>query len=161
MIRSATNSDEDAITALVFDVLHDYGLDPDPSTTDADLNNIEGHYISSGGCFDVLEDSSGNIIGSVGLYPIENGVCELRKMYVHPGHRGKGLGKKLLEHALHKAGELGFSCIVLETASVLKEAIHLYKKYGFEPYEADHLSERCDQAYIRRLDVEQIAEGDE
>lgn len=39
-----------------------------------------------------------------------------------------------------------YEVIVLETASPLKEAIGLYKQYGFEEFEADHLAARCDQA---------------
>ena len=157
MIRSATHSDEEEIEQLVFDVLRDYGLKPDPKTTDADLADIEKYYMKNGGCFDVLEDSEGKIIGTVGLYSMKNGMCELRKMYLHPNYRGRGMGKKLLEHAIKRAEELGFVSIVLETATVLKEAISLYEKYGFEPYPTDHLSERCDQAFIKILKAEPVA----
>jgi len=57
----------------------------------------------------------------------------------------------LLEDALAKARQLGFARITLETASVLKEAIRLYESYGFKPYTPDHLSRRCDQAYVLDL----------
>ena len=82
---------------------------------------------------------------------MKSGLCELRKMYLHPEERGKGIGKRLLEHALFKAKELGFKKVMLETASELKEAIGLYRKYGFEPFEAEHLSTRCDQAFIKKF----------
>ena len=77
--------------------------------------------------------------------------CELRKMYLHRDYRGKGHGKRLLEHALAEARRLGFKTITLETASVLTEAILLYERYGFHPYQPPHLSPRCDQAYILEL----------
>ncbi len=51
----------------------------------------------------------------------------------------------LLEDALLRARELGYQAISLETASVLQEAISLYRKYGFEPYEPERLSPRCDK----------------
>lgn len=57
----------------------------------------------------------------------------------------------LLEDALRRASALGFRAVRLETATVLKEAIHLYEKYGFEPHETAHLSPRCDQAYRKIL----------
>jgi hypothetical protein len=41
--------------------------------------------------------------------------------------------------------------MVLETSSVLKEAIRLYTRFGFAPFQSDHLSGRCDQAYILHL----------
>jgi hypothetical protein len=41
--------------------------------------------------------------------------------------------------------------MVLETATVLTEAIALYRRYGFEPYQAAHVSSRCDQTYALDL----------
>ncbi|OHB80176.1 MAG: hypothetical protein A2Z25_02330 [Planctomycetes bacterium RBG_16_55_9] len=82
---------------------------------------------------------------------MEEHTCELRKMYLHKAYRGKGLGRCLLEDALTRAKQLGFKTMVLETASVLKEAISLYKSYGFVEYTPDHLSSRCDQAYSLTL----------
>ena len=73
-------------------------------------------------------------------------------MYLAESMRGKGAGKLLLEHAIKRARELGFSLMWLETAEVLKEAVNLYQKYGFAPYEADHQSCRCDFALAKKLD---------
>ena len=72
-------------------------------------------------------------------------------MYMRRDSRGKGLGRRLLEDALTRARESGFRRITLETASVLKEAIGLYESYGFVPYRPEHLSARCDQAYVLDL----------
>jgi putative acetyltransferase len=138
---------------MVYGVLIEYGLQPDPGATDADLGDIEQSYFERGGAFFVLEDRDGSIVGAYGLYPVENKTCELRKMYLHRSHRGKGLGKFLLDSALAQAKKLGFTKVTLETASVLKEAIALYESYGFVEYKPDHMSRRCDQAYS--LDLEQ------
>ena len=146
--------DREAITDLVYGVLKEYGLQPDPAATDADLDDIERSYFARGGAFLVLEDQSGSVIGAYGLYPIDNQTCELRKMYLHKSQRGKGLGKLLLDSALTQARELGFTRVTLETASVLKEAIALYESYGFKKYQPDHMSERCDQAYVLELTIE-------
>jgi len=150
-LRQASNKDREEVTRLVYGVLKEYGLEPDPGATDADLADIEQSYFTRGGTFLVLEDQDGSIIGAYGLYPIENQTCELRKMYLHKPHRGKGLGKLLLDSALAEARKAGFGRMTLETASVLKEAIALYESYGFVEYEPDHLSTRCDQAYFLQL----------
>jgi putative acetyltransferase len=150
-LRPATNTDCEHIANLVFGVLREYGLKPDPASTDADVKDIESSYFSRGGIFLVLEAQDGSIIGAYGLYPLEEQRCELRKMYLHKAYRGRGLGKLLLDDALSKARQLGFRKIVLETASVLKEAIALYKSYGFVEYTPEHLSSRCDQAYWLEL----------
>jgi putative acetyltransferase len=150
-LRRANNADCPKITDLVFNVLQDYNLKPDPESTDVDLKDIEHSYFRHGGAFYVLEEDDGSIVGAYGLYPIDKTTCELRKMYLHKSLRGKGLGKILLESALAEARRMGFRKMTLETASVLKEAISLYKSYGFVEYEPDHLSSRCDHAFVLEL----------
>jgi putative acetyltransferase len=145
-IREAKNSDSKDIKKLIFSVLHEYGLQSDPFSTDKDLDDIEGFYNINGGFLGVVEENH-VIVATVGIIKVDNSTCELRKMYLYPNQRGKGLGKKLLEFSLSKAKELKFNRMILETAGPLKEAISLYKKYGFSEYKPNHLSERCDQAF--------------
>jgi len=150
-LRLANNKDCDKIASLVYSILEEYNLKPDPACTDADLKDIEQSYFEKGGTFYVLEEKSGSIVGAYGLHPVESRTCELRKMYLHRSCRGKGLGKFLMESALSEARQLGFKRMTLETASVLKEAIALYKSYGFVEYGPGRLSSRCDQAYKLEL----------
>ena len=139
------------MSSLVFSVLREYGLSPDPEGTDADLRDLEGHYAARGGSFDVLVDPAGEILGCVGLLPVDATTCELRKMYLTPDVRGRGLGRCLLDHALARARELGFRRVVLETNTVLVEAIALYRSQGFSPYRAEHVSARCNETYALDL----------
>lgn len=150
-LRPADNKDCENLTRLVYGVLKEYGLKPDPACTDDDIKDIESSYFNRGGTFHVLEAEDSSIIGAYGLYPMDGRTCELRKMYLDKAHRGKGLGKFLLEDALSKAKQCGFERMILETASVLKEAIALYKSYGFIEYNPPHMSNRCDQAYLLEL----------
>ena len=151
-LRLANNKDCVKVTELVYGVLKEYDLKPDPGATDIDLKDIEQSYFERGGAFYVLEEKDGSTIASYGLYLIDEATCELRKMYLHSSYRSKGLGKLLLEDALAKARQIGFKKMTLETASVLKEAISLYKSYGFVEYEPEHLSSRCDQAFMLELE---------
>lgn len=151
VIRPATNRDSERIIALVFSVLSEYGLPPDPGSKDADLKDIEGNYIRAGGVFEVIEDRQGKLLGTYGLYPLDQETCELRKMYFVPQIRGKGLGRRILERAVDHARRLHYRSIVLETHSALKEAIRLYTKFGFVPTEMKHMSERVDQAFMLKL----------
>jgi putative acetyltransferase len=151
VIRIATNRDRERVVALVFRVLSEYDLPPDPESKDSDLNDIEESYIHSGGVFELIEDKEGNLLGTYGLYPLDKDTCELRKMYFVPQIRGRGLGRLVLERAVAHARRLGFKAIVLETISVLKKAIRLYTRFGFVPIETTHKSARVDQAYILRL----------
>ena len=151
IFRPATNADRSEIEDLVFSVLRSYGLEPSPDSTDADLADIEANYFSLGGAFDVLTDESGVIVGTVAVHHTEGSLCELRKMYLSPSCRGQGLGRRMMEHALTRAKELGFQQMWLETAESLKEAHGLYTKFGFSEFTGPHKSDRCDFALIRDL----------
>lgn len=134
-----------AVKNVVFNVLREYGLEP--SKIDFCLEDVETHYLNNKGYFVVLLDADQTVVGTGGLYRIDDQNAELRKMYLLADHRGKGLGKLLLNTLLDKARTLGYERIELETASVLMEAIGLYKKHGFQAFYPDHIADRCDQAY--------------
>lgn len=149
--RRALNRDQPEIQNLIFSILREYRLDPDPASTDADLSDIEEFYFSQNGWFEVVFNSKGELIGTWGLVQLDDDTCELRKMYLRSRARGSGAGKFLLEQALIKANEFGYKSVELETASVLKEAIGLYEKYGFRPFEKRIETERCDQCFRLNL----------
>jgi len=149
-MRDYRPGDEDAVFRIVEDVLAGYGLSTNPQKTDADLRNIQVSYLSDGGAFRILE-CDGQIAGSYGLYPVTHQRCELRKMYLLPELKGRGLGKKMMEDALRVAKDMGFVEMTLETNSRLKEALGLYKKHGFMQFTPSHLSDRCDLAMRKAL----------
>jgi N-acetylglutamate synthase-like GNAT family acetyltransferase len=150
IIRSASNNDCERVQALVFGVLREYDLAPDLDGTDRDIADIEAHYQERGGIFEVIEDCRGNLLGTCGLYPLNADTIELRKMYFAKSLRGRGIGKKTLERMIEQARARGFKKIYLETASVLKEAVALYEKFGFQPTDEKH-TPRCDAAFT--LDI--------
>ncbi len=150
-LRPATNADGEAVQSLIFSVLEEYGLEPDPAVTDRDLFDLEGTYFQQGGYFGVVEDGDGIIVATVGLLKVDPQTCELRKMYALPSARGQGLGRYLLDSALIMARTWQCHRVVLETASVLKEAIGLYQHYGFKPYFPPHITCRCDMAMMLEL----------
>ena len=150
-VRPATNADCEKVQNLVFGVLREFGLEPETGGTDADLSDIETYYIKSGGLFEILEDANGNLLGTIGLFPLNDETVELRKMYFDKELRGRGFGKKTLERMIEKARELKFKTIYLETASILKAAVGLYEKYGFKPTPDGMHSKRCDAAYFLDL----------
>jgi putative acetyltransferase len=152
-IRSATNHDVESIRSLVLGVLAEYRLEPDLDGTDLDIADIQANYIERGGVFEVVEDQNGKIVGTIGLFPLDDITIELRKMYFDPEIRGLGLGKELLQKMLQKAKDLGYLRVYLETASVLKQAVHLYEQAGFRPVAEKH-TPRCDQAYVLDLYIQ-------
>jgi len=150
LFRRANPDDGPAVRDLVFSILRERGLSTD-AHTDADLEDLYGHYFATGGDFRVLTTEAGEIVGSIGLKPVDKRTIELRKMYLRPEHRGHHHGKRMLEWAITRSRELGYKRITLETAAVLKEAISLYTSHGFKPYDGEKCSSRCDQTYELEL----------
>jgi putative acetyltransferase len=150
-IRMATNQDAERVRAVVFSVLEEFGLAPDPAGTDADLFDIEASYLAPGGMFEVAEAADGALAGTVGFVPLDDETCELRKMYLLPQARGCGLGRLLLTRAIERARAAGLKRMVLDTHSALADARRLYIRNGFTPITPAHLSGRCNQAYALNL----------
>ena len=90
------------------------------------------------------------MLGTYGLFPLNDITCELRKMYFLREIRGRGLGREVLERAVEHA-RLGFKTMVLKTISVLKRAIQVYKRFGFVPTTMDHPNARADQRFVLNL----------
>ncbi len=148
-LRPANKGDDAAIKALIYRILREYGLEPDPEGTDQGLENRAEFFT----LFDVVEDRDrdGAIIATVGLVRKSQKVCELVKMFADRSYRGRGLGRFLLDHAMDRARALGFSRMELETASQLVEAIGLYRQAGFEELPARPEAARCDKVMAKTL----------
>jgi putative acetyltransferase len=70
-------------------------------------------------------------VGCVALIPLGQGVYELSKMAVSPPLRGRGLGRRLLLHAIAQARLLGATSLFLGSNTRLADAVHLYESVGF------------------------------
>ncbi len=72
------------------------------------------------------------------LKPISAEVAEVKRMYVRPQARGRGVGRALIEALLVQARELGYTSVRLDSAGFMTAAHALYRSVGFadcEPYE--------------------------
>jgi N-acetylglutamate synthase-like GNAT family acetyltransferase len=145
-LRNASNQDAQEATSFIERILSDYGLSMELEGHDSDLRDIEATYFVAGGSFEILEDADGKIIGLVAVRPKDRITCELRRLYLAPNLRGKGLGARLLQHALVNARRSGFMKMELVTATALKEAISLYARFCFEAAKAV-CGSCCDQAF--------------
>ncbi len=108
-----------------------------------ELETLHQVYVPPMGCIILAKDHS-QVLGCIALKPIGEGVCEMKRLYVRPGARGKSLGKKLVEELIDFAKKVGYKTMKLDTISSLKEAINLYQSKGFvktEPYVYNPLSD--------------------
>jgi N-acetylglutamate synthase-like GNAT family acetyltransferase len=149
-LRRATNADMPAVWSLISSVLQSYGITTNQATTDKDLVDIEANYWDRKGAFFVLLEGQA-VIGTAALHHETDAVCELCRMYLAPQYRGQGLGRRLLELCVREARERGFEEICLKTASVLVEAISLYKRAGFTVVKGAEAGGNCDLVMRRSL----------
>ncbi|MEO6731199.1 MAG: GNAT family N-acetyltransferase [Ferruginibacter sp.] len=79
----------------------------------------------------ILVKAQSVFIGCVAIRKIDEGTCELKRMYIKPGYQKMGIGKSVLNKALQLAKECNYSKVKLDTLSEMASAIHLYKQAGF------------------------------
>ncbi len=152
LIRPITEGDVEGAVAVVRDTLAEYGLELGVgSETDSDVARLPGSYTTRGGRFLVAVDEAGAVVGTAGVFPLEPGVYELRKMYLRPAARGHGLGARLFEACLAFCREQGARQLVLDTRENMTEAIAFYERRGFVRDDAQKRGSRCTRGY--RLDL--------
>ena len=151
VIRDWQTGDRISASEVIHSVLIDYGLPWESTGADRDVIEVEECYLTTGGEFWVIEKQN-TIVGTSAYYPILRGknAVEIRKMYLLPIARGKGLGRYLLQELESAIALRNFDQIWIETASVLAEAVQLYETSGYLPAEGVE-TPRCDRVYFKNL----------
>jgi GNAT superfamily N-acetyltransferase len=71
------------------------------------------------------------VAGCVLLAPADDGIAEVRRLYVRPALRGQGIGYALMQAAMEHARKPGHHTVRLETLAAMHEAVALYRRLGF------------------------------
>lgn len=95
------------------------------------LGNPETYIINPGGhIFFALENEK--IVGTVALMPYEKNCYELTKMAVDPKERGRKIGQQMIKYCIDFSKKQEISKLILYSNTILENAIHIYRKYGFK-----------------------------
>jgi GNAT superfamily N-acetyltransferase len=103
-------------------------------------------FVEPHGVFLLLRDDDGRAVGCGGIARFDDMRGEVKRMYVVPEARGRGLGRRLLDELEAQARRIGYASVVLETGDRQQEAVGLYESTGYEripcypPYDTRALS---------------------
>ena len=136
---AAAAAEEDFITAkqLFAEYAESLPFDLGFQDFDQELESFPGKYEQPDGCL-LLARIDGAVAGVVGLRPLDDGACEMKRLYLRPAYRGIGLGKDLAVAVIAEARQRGYRAMRLDTlGDTMQAAISVYKKLGFreiDPY---------------------------
>jgi ribosomal protein S18 acetylase RimI-like enzyme len=136
IIRRYRYSDFEGVIKLNQLGLIQMGVSQDRPDLDEDLNNIDGIYLKSKGEFLIVKHHR-KVIGMGALQNVDNYTAVIKRMRVHPDFQRKGYGQAILDKLTHKAKELGYKSLRLDTLSSNVLAQQLYKKNDFIEYKRE------------------------
>lgn len=133
----ATDDDITALTTLVRDYIAwaitlEEGSEAAPTfeRLEEELRDLPGPYAPPTGLF-LLATHDGRPAGCVAMLRHNARTCELRRLYVDPSFRGRGLGRELVATLLREAGRGGYSRMILDSHVSMRGAHALYESLGF------------------------------
>jgi ribosomal protein S18 acetylase RimI-like enzyme len=110
---------------------------------DKELAELPGDYVPPSGRL-LLAEYQHHLAGCVALHKLEDSICEMKRLYLRPQFRGKGLGRALADRILGEARQIGYERIRLDTVEpVMKDAVAMYRRLGFReiaPYCANPIA---------------------
>ncbi|HEX3345323.1 MAG TPA: GNAT family N-acetyltransferase [Polyangiaceae bacterium] len=129
-VRDLEPADVPAVTALVVEVLAEFGFTAKVGGVAEDLRAVRERYGAGEAGFWVAE-REGVVVGTVAIRPKEGRTCELKRLYLRPSERGSGLGQRLYDHAETFARRAGYERVWLDSSRRFARAHRLYRRNGF------------------------------
>jgi putative acetyltransferase len=99
---------------------------------DQELATLPGDYAPPSGRL-LLAECEGQLAGCVALHKLDADICEMKRLYLRPRFRGKGLGRLLADRIITEARQIGYQRMRLDTVEpVMKDAVAMYRRIGFQ-----------------------------
>jgi ribosomal protein S18 acetylase RimI-like enzyme len=131
-IRHAeSEKDLTEIGELFLEYAKSLGFDLSFQNFEEELVDLPGDYSPPEGCL-LAAVEGGQFAGCVALRQFEEGICEMKRLYVRPAYRGRGIGRSLAVSVIEEARKIGYLKMRLDTVPAMKQAIPLYFSLGFK-----------------------------
>jgi GNAT superfamily N-acetyltransferase len=128
---------------LFLEYAQSLGVDLCFQNFEQELAGLPGHYAPPSGRL-FLAEYDGQLAGCAALRQWQPGVCEMKRLYLRPSFRGKGLGRVIAETIIAQARNAGYQHMRLDTIEpIMKDAVEMYRKLGFKeiaPYRANPIA---------------------
>jgi ribosomal protein S18 acetylase RimI-like enzyme len=128
--RAESPADIAAVRALFLEYARSLGFSLCFQGFDRELAALPGAYAPPRGRL-LLATLGNEVAGCVGLQPLDGERCEMRRLYLRPDFRRRGVGRRLAETAVAEARAIGYRRIALETLESMHAARSLYASLGF------------------------------
>jgi ribosomal protein S18 acetylase RimI-like enzyme len=137
VFQANTQEDIDQARALFLEYAAGLGISLCFQNFDRELANLPGDYAPPEGRL-LLATEDDQLAGCIALRKLSDGICEMKRLFIRPAYRGKGLGRVLVNALIDEARQLGYTRMRLDTlVGRMDQAIALYRSIGFveiEPY---------------------------
>ncbi len=97
---------------------------------DNEIDNLEDKYGMPWGRL-YIAFYENQVAGCIALRKLNETECEMKRLYVKPKFRNKGIAKMLVEKVVSDSKEIGYSSMLLDTLPFLQTAIKMYRRMGF------------------------------
>lgn len=96
-----------------------------------ELAGLPGRYALPEGRL-LLAHSDDRLAGCIALRKIDEGICEMKRLYVRPSFRGQGMGRQLTARLIEEALRIGYARMRLDTLPAkMNQALAMYRSFGF------------------------------
>jgi putative acetyltransferase len=131
IVHAQSPSDIACVRALFEEYAAWLGVDLGFQNFQAELAALPGLYIPSRGSLLLARADNAAPAGCVAMRPLSHSVCEMKRLFVRPDFRGRGLGRQLVERIIADARASGYSLMRLDTLPAITAALQLYESMGF------------------------------
>ena len=130
IVSARSNHDIAFARELFLEYSASLGIDLCFQNFDNELRGLPGEYAPPYGRL-FLARAEAELAGCVALRRIDEASCEMKRLYVLPRSRGKGVGRTLTKAVIDAARQIGYRRMRLDTLPSMREAIPLYESLGF------------------------------